>query len=113
MVIHLNSVEMKQRKPLLRKAPMKRGGALKRSPLRRVSKDKALCNSRYHREKAKRIKENPICVVCQSRWAKDGHHPDGQQGEKIMNFILVCRPCHQKIEDNKKWAREEGWITYK
>jgi hypothetical protein len=30
-----------------------------------------------------------------------------------MNFILVCRPCHTGIEDNKNQARVDGWIKYK
>lgn len=61
-------------------------------------------------EKRERMRAHPLCECCDTAKAQDGHHPFGQNGRRIMVFVVVCRKCHDRIHGNGKWARTEGWV---
>jgi hypothetical protein len=59
------------------------------------------------------LREHPRCELC-PRKSKDVHHKMGR-GKWLLvtsTWMAVCRKCHDKIEANKKWAREMGYILY-
>jgi hypothetical protein len=65
--------------------------------------------------KYKRVRDKfmtgKVCAVC-GKDATDLHHMKGRIGELLVDvtcFLAVCRPCHQKIEDNPAWAKENGY----
>ena len=44
--------------------------------------------------------------------ATDIHHKRGRIGNLLIDsnyFLSVCRGCHKKIEENPKWAKENGY----
>ena len=54
---------------------------------------------------------NPICEVC-GGMATEIHHVKGRMGELLINpdyFLAVCRKCHDNIESNPTWAKENGY----
>ena len=83
---------------------------MKRTPLKRVSAKKAAWNRKYSLAKQARILLRPCCARCGHRRATQGHHPKGQVGEKIMEFIVLCHGCHAWIHENPNSAREEGLL---
>lgn len=54
------------------------------------------------------------CPVCNRRGLKtymDRHHTQGRNSlEAILTYIYVHRECHNKIHENGKWARENGFL---
>lgn len=89
---------------------------MKRSPLRKVSKTRAIELREYNRAKAEvfelpRICEFPDCY----HPATQVHHMKGRHGSLINEqayWMLLCMEHHAYIEDHKKEARERGWILY-
>jgi hypothetical protein len=56
--------------------------------------------------------KNPICAVCKKRKTQDVHHMKGKEGTLLIEvefWLPVCRPCHTKINDDSKWAIEQGY----
>lgn len=57
------------------------------------------------------IESNRICSVCKGE-ATDIHHMKGKIGLLLNDtrfFLSVCRQCHDKIESNPNWAKENGY----
>jgi hypothetical protein len=59
------------------------------------------------------LREHPRCEVCEAK-ARDVHHKMGRGIYLLVTawWMAVCRKCHDKIEANKRWARELGYILY-
>lgn len=56
------------------------------------------------------LKDHPICEVCKVNKAEHIHHKRGRIGNNLFkDFLAVCMPCHSKIEENPKWAKEMGY----
>jgi len=57
---------------------------------------------------------NPSCECCQKRDAQDIHHklPLGRGGKLCDTriFMAVCRPCHNLIHANPKWAAQHNYL---
>ena len=50
-------------------------------------------------------------VCCDPTLPTDPHHPKGQRTERtMMEFIFVCRRCHDWIHANEKEARDKGYL---
>lgn len=103
---------MKRNKPLQRKAPLKGGGALKRTPLKRVSSKQAKRLREYTVVRREYLTEHPYCEICHAP-ATDIHHRKGR-GIHTADptwFLAVCRHCHDtRIHGDPRMAREKGWI---
>jgi len=96
----------------MQRPPMKRSGTgLKRSRLKPVSAKKAEWKRQYLAEKLRRMALTRRCERCRTLPPRDGHHPKGQHGENIMEFYLLCRPCHDWIHTHPNEAREDGWLV--
>jgi hypothetical protein len=55
---------------------------------------------------------NPYCEIC-GVFATDIHHKE-RRGKNLNNeetWMPLCRFCHQKVESNGKWARENGYLV--
>lgn len=58
------------------------------------------------------MKQHSVCQCCNSAPSTDLHHKAGRIGHHLINvdnFMAVCRPCHQRIETEPKWAKEYGY----
>jgi hypothetical protein len=93
---------------------------MKRTPLKRMGKDKARATNRYWRLRLKFLEDHPVCQFpplefCALR-SISIHHMKGQH-YKIMNdtryWMAVCVAHHAWIEDHKRDARKMGLILYK
>jgi len=54
-----------------------------------------------------------MCEVCMKAKTSDVHHTKGR-GRFYMDvdtWLSVCRPCHDKIHKEPKWAREKGYLV--
>ena len=100
-----------KRCPLKRTAVLRSASPMKGTRLAPMSAAKAGWNRKYAAEKRRRMAVTPRCERCKVNRPKDGHHPVGQCGERIMTFFLVCRECHDWIHANGKEAREGGWLV--
>lgn len=114
---------MKPRKPIIRKAPLKRSAKpIARTPLKRsmkkISKKSAtqiLRDKRYSPLAKKFKEENQECMARISPYCSgvtsDVHHPFGTIGELYFNvedFIAVCRFCHDYIGSHHQEAVDKG-----
>ena len=93
---------------------MKRSTGLKRTPLRKVSKKRAIANRVYLRLRKEQLAIYPICRVCAKRPSTDIHHMNKRSGERLNDvsmFLPVCRPCHQWIHDYPADARDKGFLV--
>lgn len=85
----------------------------KPEPIKKVSKKQQSRNARYAKVKREYLTEHPICEVdgCK-QLATDIHHKKGKIGDLLCDknhFLAVSRMCHQKIELNPAWAKENGY----
>lgn len=90
--------------------PVKKAKKPKRIPPRSKKRAK---EERIYREKTKPefMQANPFCAVC-GGVAIDVHHMVGRDGWRLNAteyFLAVCRCCHDRIELNHEWAKEQGY----
>lgn len=56
------------------------------------------------------LEEFKICQACNSSESTEVHHKAGRDGDNLFkDFLAVCRSCHDKIENNPIWAKEQGY----
>ena len=92
---------MKRRKPLKRKAPMKR-----------ISKTRSVALKIYSKLRENFLQELPICEVCGKAKSTDVHHRKGR-GKfylDVESWLSTCRSCHDRIHTSPIWARENGYL---
>ena len=51
-----------------------------------------------------------VCGVAGSKKHLDRHHHKRRVGENLLEYIYVCRACHNEIENDGDWAREKGFL---
>ena len=86
---------------------------MKRTPLRRVSKKRQKEMKEYSILRKEFLEKLPMCEVCMKAKTSDVHHRNGR-GKYYMDvgtWLSVCRPCHDKIHKEPKWAREKGYLV--
>jgi len=97
---------------------MKRGGPLKRTPLKRVSKRRAGELRHYSKARAVFLAAHPFCLCCNARnlntrKATDIHHKAGRNHAMLndeAHWLPVCRDCHDTIHRHPAWARAMGFL---
>jgi hypothetical protein len=102
----------------MKRSPLKRTTRLiRRAPLRKMSAKKRGIQREYRESimadlaaQVRAVGYN-FCSKCKRRCYPGPHHPNGRTGRKILNFVLLCWPCHQAIHGNTKRARVEGWLS--
>jgi len=91
---------------------------LKRTPMKKVSTRQAKRLRTYRQLRRLYLDQHPFCEVCKTAHATDIHHKGDGEGpkrgsntNKVEHWMAVCRPCHDRIENNKSWARSQGYLT--
>jgi hypothetical protein len=86
---------------------------LRRTPLKRVSKKHQAELVIYRKLRAEYLQNHPTCafVGCSSQ-ATDVHHvcKRGKNLNNVETWRALCRECHMYVENNKSWARLNGWL---
>ena len=87
---------------------------MKRSPLRRISKKQQERLRIYSKLREEYLSEHSTCEMpqCQRR-SVDIHHtkkPRATYLNAVETWMGLCRVCHSRIENNKDWARENGYL---
>ena len=86
--------------------------SLKRKAINPISDKRSKELAEYRKLRDVYMIVNPICEVrgC-SRRATDLHHKVSREFALLDTdvFMAVCRECHNKIEENDKWARDNGY----
>ena len=76
-----------------------------------LTKSRARQNREYGKARASFLVGNPKCRVC-GKEATEVHHKRGRIGKlltAVKHFLAVCRTCHQRIEENPVWAKENNY----
>lgn len=66
---------------------------------------------RYRKARKEYLAEHFRCEVCGDP-AHEIHHRKGRSGDLLWDkryFLSVDRKCHERIEQNPKWAYENGY----
>ena len=91
---------------------------MKRVPLKRTTYLNPMSKKRekeakvYKKLRKQFLGDMPICEVCQKAKSTDAHHV-AQRGKnylRVETWLAACRPCHDKIHREPKWAREHGYL---
>jgi hypothetical protein len=93
---------------------IKRRKPLKRStkPIPKVSARRRRQRRIYDKAGPAFIAAHPCCEVCWERPTTQRHHKGGRNGELLNKtewFLAVCNACHDKITNNGRWAKENGY----
>jgi len=92
---------------------------MKRTPLRKTSKKRAAQLREYAaRRKAFLFIDKPHYFAgCGVRGcvdiATEIHHKKGREGKWLLDekyWMPVCRFHHARIEENRAWAKEQGYL---
>lgn len=88
---------------------------MKRSPMRRMSLNKAKLNRIYAKREKGFIEENPLCAirspVCTGK-TQCRHHAKGRDGIRLIEekwHVPSCYPCNIYIKNNYKWGADRGF----
>jgi len=85
----------------------------KAKPIRKVGAKMEGLNKEYGKLRIQYLKVYPICeVVGCCNPSNEIHHMKARDNRRLIDdnhFLAVCRPCHQKIELNPLWAKENGY----
>jgi len=72
-------------------------------------------NAEYLKLRLEFLNEHQLCQVklpgCKI-YASDVHHAQGRTGNLLVdvdNFVAICRPCHDYVELNPLWSKENGF----
>lgn len=82
--------------------------------IRKVSKRRLSQLKEYAICKLDYLKQNPKCECCERAKATQIHHIIGREGKRLLDkewFAAVCMSCHNRIEQNRAWAAEHGFLV--
>lgn len=80
------------------------------SKIPRISKTQKSREAKYKELQTIYLQNNPICECCATAKSVEIHHKAGRDGNNLFqHFLAVCRTCHDKIEMNPIWAKENGY----
>lgn len=84
---------------------------MKRTRLKPISDKRAKQRAEYRRE-VRRWLAGRKCEAC-PRKATECHHKKGRRGDMLLDkrfWMAVCSSCHSKIENEREWAYEMGYL---
>ena len=85
----------------------------KPSPIKKVTDKRKKENTEYLKLNLAYLNEHKVCQVCTIKGSTEIHHVAGRRGKHltdVSNFLAVCRECHNRIELNREWAYEKGYL---
>ncbi|WGQ15607.1 hypothetical protein [Sphingobacterium faecium] len=83
----------------------------KHKPIKKVADKRKKEIVMYLKARLDHLNENPNCEVC-GLSATEIHHKRGKIGKLLYDkryFMSVDRMCHDKIENNPEWAKEQNY----
>lgn len=102
-----------KRSRLKRRTPLKRGDKpLKKTRLKPQSDTKAAF-AKLYAQKKKDAHPFQYCAMCHQGSHKDTlepHHHSGRIGYRILEFVWMCKACHDWVHANGTMARAMGWL---
>lgn len=81
-------------------------------PIAKQSKKMIERLDKYAERRRVFLNDRPVCEVCKRNKPKDVHHKQGRTGALLLDeskWLAVCRPCHNRITVDSKWAIENGY----
>jgi hypothetical protein len=81
-------------------------------PIKKMSKKREVENKIYLEKRKVFLRNNPQCAVYPELEATECHHKMGRTGSLFLDeryWLAVSRKAHQEIENNPKWAKENGY----
>jgi hypothetical protein len=83
--------------------------------MRKISKTKTKENNHYRLIYCLWRNLNKNCEVCGANveYGIAPHHKKGRAGKRLTEteyWMCVCQRCHDRIEKNRKWALEKGYL---
>lgn len=93
---------------------LRRGGSLKKSKIRGVSKKRRVQLAEYSVNRKAFLLANPACFICTTKAATECHHTAHRERERLNDFTKViglCEPCHKLVHAKPAWARDNGFLT--
>lgn len=85
---------------------------MKRSPLKKMSSKASVRMKTYLKARKEYMEEHPCCEICNAL-AVCIHHKKGKLGDLLWDkrfFMSTCFNCHRRIEDNRAWGYEMGYL---
>ena len=85
---------------------------MRRTPLRRVSKKRQKLLAEYTKLRKTHLESNPLCF-CGAEATDIHHRLSLGRGGKLTDttiFLSVCRPCHNRIHQDPKWAEQNNYL---
>ncbi len=85
---------------------------LRKTPLRKISPEKALW-MRLYREKKKLDHAFQNCCRCSQGdviQRLERHHHSGRHNHWLLEYCWLCKSCHKWVHDNAREARELGYL---
>lgn len=113
----------------MKQTPLKR-----KTPLRKMSTRREHERAEYMRKRELFLSENPICQLWLIEHGFDPqnppdpttlylwphstevHHKNGRNGKNYLDettWMALSHAAHMRIENNKSWAREKGYLGKK
>lgn len=90
----------------------------KTNPIKKESEKRAKENKAYKKAREEYLQEHEDCECCIQEQdqvinpATEIHHKKGRIGKRLIDkrfFLAVCRDCHEFIENNPEWAKQNGY----
>lgn len=78
--------------------------------IEKVSKTQKKRLEKYNSLRIEYLNNHVICECCCKNKSTEIHHKAGRTGENLFkHFLAVCRTCHEFIENNPQWAKENNF----
>lgn len=89
------------------------GSRIRKTRLKPVSDKRSAENRKYLKIRRQFLQDNPYCQVCRHNFSNQVHHQRGKEGPwltDVSEFLACCGTCHSRIEENREWAAEQGYL---
>lgn len=84
-----------------------------RKAIKPLSDKRKAKNTEYSKVRKKFLETHPFCKVCFFAESTQIHHQRGKEGPWLTDtseFLAICGECHDRIESNREWAAEQGYL---
>lgn len=86
---------------------------MKRYSLNPISKSRSSLIKIYNKLRIPFLESNPVCQICNDHPSTQVHHKKGKLGLLLIAveyWMACCFTCHRKIEDNRAWGYQMGFL---
>lgn len=86
---------------------------IKRTPIKKISDKRKKQLSEYKKKRDAYLLRFKQCQVSDCKKpSSEVHHIKGRENDLLLEelyWMAVCRMCHQRIDNDPNWARENGY----